>query len=145
MEIWTIGHSTRSLDELVSLLTQNNIRILVDVRHYPGSRKNPQFNRDNLSLELPRSNIEYRWLGKELGGFRKGGYLEYMETAEFKQGLVKLLEIAQSGRTVIMCAEIVWFQCHRRWISDQLVREGYNVIHIINEKRTYDHKILEEK
>ena len=145
MEIWTIGHSTRSLEELISLLKQNNIRTLVDVRHYPGSRKNPQFNRDNLSLELPKSNIEYTWLGEELGGFRKGGYIEYMETPEFKHGLVKHLEIAQSGRTAIMCAEIVWFRCHRRWISDQLVREGYNVTHILNEKRMYIHKILEKK
>ncbi len=126
------------------LLKQNNIEILVDVRHFPGSRKFPHFNRDHLQTELPKFNIKYIWLGEQLGGFRKGGYVEYMKTAEFKQGLVKLVEIAQSGRTAIMCAEIVWFRCHRRWISDQLVREEHHINHIVNEKRTYAHKLLEK-
>ena len=141
MKIWTIGHSNRSLELLISLLKHYNIEILVDVRRFPSSQKFPHFNQDNLHKQLPNSEIKYIWLGDKLGGFRKGGYAKYMKTKTFNEGLQKLLTLSKSGRTAIMCAEIVWFRCHRRWISEQIVIEGHEVIHIIDEKKTYIHKL----
>ena len=144
MNIWTIGHSTRSFEDLFSLLKHYNIENLVDVRRFPSSQKFPHFNQENLQSQLPHLGIDYIWLGDDLGGFRKGGYAKYMKTKTFKEGLNKLLTIAKSGRTAIMCAEIVWFRCHRRWIAEQLVMAGFEVIHIIDDKKTYPHKLRTE-
>ncbi|MFX1409691.1 MAG: DUF488 family protein [Promethearchaeota archaeon] len=144
MKIWTIGHSTRSFEVLVSLLKYYNITILVDVRRFPSSKKFPHFNQKYLEMRLPEFEINYIWLGDDLGGFRKGGYAKYTKTKTFKEGVNKLLTIAKSGNTAIMCAEIVWFRCHRRWIADQLLIEGHEVIHIIDEKKTYSHKLRTE-
>lgn len=144
MKIWTIGHSTRSFEDLISLLKQYNIDKLVDVRRFPSSKKFPHFNQKSLQLQLPDYEISYVWLGDDLGGFRKGGYIEYIQTKSFKEGLNRLLTIAKSGRTAIMCAEIVWFRCHRRWIAEQLVMAEHEVIHIIDDKRTYPHKLRAE-
>ena len=144
MKIWTIGHSTHSFEDLISLLKHYGLEILVDIRRFPSSKKFPHFNQEYLQSQLPDLNINYIWLGDDLGGFRKGGYTKYMNTETFKEGLNKLLTIAKSGRTAIMCAEIVWFRCHRRWIAEQLVMDGYEVIHIIDDKKTYVHKLRTE-
>jgi uncharacterized protein (DUF488 family) len=137
--LFTIGHSTRRLDELVELLRDNGVRQLVDVRHYPRSRRNPQVNQEALESALPESGIQYFWEGEALGGFRKGGYLDYMATPTFAAGLKRLEELAAQAPTAIMCAEIVWFRCHRRFIAREMAARGYRVTHIVNRgKPGYD-------
>lgn len=151
--IWTIGHSTRSFEEFVEMLRAHQIEKLVDVRHYPGSRKFPQFNKDNLEIELPKCDIEYAHL-VDLGGRRKvdpdskndawrlasfRGYADYMETEQFKDALEKLKKIASEKNTAIMCAEAVWWSCHRSMISDILKAEGWKVLHIMSEKSATEH------
>jgi uncharacterized protein (DUF488 family) len=96
------------------------------------SRRNPQFNRQVLEEELPKRGIRYFWEGDTLGGFRKGGYEEYMQTDAFARGLERLEHLLRDGPTAIMCAEIVWFRCHRRFIARQMARRGYRVTHIVN-------------
>src|SRR5271165_4327686 len=126
--IYTIGHSTRSLDELIAVLKAHGVRTLVDIRSFPMSRRLPHFNRESLEVELPKHDIAYIWM-KDLGGRRKKirndspntglrndafrNYADYMLTEEFAEAIKRLLEIAQNGNTAIMCAERVWFQCHR--------------------------------
>lgn len=152
-KIWSIGHSTRSLDELVELLKSFDIELLVDVRSYPGSRKFPQFNKENLKESMPENKIEYRHI-KSLGGRRKGkensnndawrlksfrNYADYMETEDFKAGLIELKELATEKRTAYMCAEAVWWSCHRSLISDQLKVEGWKVLHIMQKAKADEH------
>jgi len=139
MEIFTIGHSTLSLREFIDLLIKYNIEMVVDVRRFPTSKKFPHFKMEILKEELGKHKISYIWLGEKLGGFRKGGYRNYVETKDFKSGIKELLENLK-GRTVIMCAEKLWFKCHRRFIADELVKKGIKVIHIIDKKRTYEHR-----
>ncbi|TXD68543.1 DUF488 family protein [Aequorivita lipolytica] len=151
--LWTIGHSTRSLDEFLKLLDSFHIKILVDVRHYPGSRKFPQYNKDSLKISLPENGIEYIHL-VDLGGRRKPepnskndawrldsfkGYADYMETEQFQQSLKILKEIAKEKRTAIMCAEAVWWSCHRSLISDILKVDGWKVMHIMGENTSTEH------
>ncbi|WP_271424915.1 DUF488 family protein [Aequorivita sinensis] len=151
--IWTIGHSTRTFDEFLKLLQSFKIKSLVDVRHYPGSRKFPQFNKDSLEKSLPENNIEYTHL-IDLGGRRKPnsnskndawrldsfkGYADYMATEDFKQALNTLKEIAAEKQTAIMCAEAVWWSCHRSLISDILKVDGWEVLHIMSEKKVTEH------
>ncbi|RKZ01415.1 MAG: DUF488 domain-containing protein [Candidatus Hydrothermota bacterium] len=145
MKIFTIGHSNRSFDEFCNLLKHYGIKLLIDVRRFPTSRKYPHFNRESLEKSLvEQCGIGYLYLGDELGGYRKGGYEAYMETDEFKEGLGKLLFWAQDGVTAIMCSEKLWFKCHRRFIADKLVELGHEVIHIIDERHTYKHKLREK-
>ncbi|MCP8316596.1 MAG: DUF488 domain-containing protein [archaeon] len=143
-EIHTLGHSTRSLEELIGLLEKHKIETLIDVRRFPTSKRYPHFNKDFLIHELSKSCINYIWL-ERLGGFRRGGYKKYLESEDFKKGIEELLDIAKKGRVAIMCAEILWFRCHRRYISNELVKLGHKVIHIIDEKRVYEHKIIKER
>lgn len=151
--IWTIGHSTRTLEEFLNLLKTFEIELLVDVRHYPGSRKFPQFNKESMAVSLPKNGFEYNHI-VELGGRRKvnpnskndawrldsfKGYADYMETAEFKEALNILKNLANEKRTVIMCAEAVWWSCHRSLIADALKAQGWEVLHIMNEKTATEH------
>jgi uncharacterized protein (DUF488 family) len=103
---------------------------VVDVRHFPRSRRNPQFNLERLGAELPGAGIIYIWMGDALGGLRKGGYVAYMETAGFQAGLDELEKLVRRRPTAIMCAEAVWLRCHRRFIARQMVVRGYRVGHI---------------
>lgn len=136
--LYTIGHSTRSLEALVDLLNDYAITQVVDVRHYPRSRRNPQFNLEALERELPARGIAYVW-DEDLGGFRKGGYEAYMATPSFARGLDRLEGLVNRRPTAIMCAEIVWFRCHRRFIARQMVARGYRVTHIVTRgKPGYD-------
>jgi uncharacterized protein (DUF488 family) len=136
--LYTVGHSTRTLDELVDLLNDFGITQLVDVRHYPRSRRNPQFNLEALEGELPSRGIAYSW-DEDLGGFRKGGYQAYMATPGFSLGIERLEGLLTKRPTAIMCAEIVWFRCHRRFIARQMVARGYPVTHIVTRgKPGYD-------
>lgn len=163
--IWTIGHSTHSLEEFLHLLKTFNIELLVDVRHYPGSRKFPQFNKESMAITLPENGFEYiHILG--LGGRRKvdphskndgwrlaafRGYADYMDTKEFEVALKELEALASKKRTAIMCAEAVWWSCHRSMISDALKVRGWEVLHIMNDKTQTEHpytspaKIVEGK
>ncbi len=151
--IWTIGHSTRDLDEFIHLLKTFEIELLMDVRSFPGSRKFPQYNKENLQISLPEHGLEYDHM-KDLGGRRKvdphskndawrndsfKGYADYMETDPFKQALKNLEQIASKKRTAIMCSEAVWWRCHRSMISDALKVEGWEVLHIMNDKTATEH------
>jgi uncharacterized protein (DUF488 family) len=144
--IWTIGHSTRTIDEFLELLGVNDIEAVADVRSYPGSRRYPHFNAETLSETLMERGIDYVPL-KELGGRRRSradspntvwrskafrGYADHMETAEFKEGIDALLELSRLRRTVFMCAEAVWWRCHRSLISDYLKASGVVVVHIMD-------------
>lgn len=139
--VYTIGHSNRELSILVRILSKYGIRVLIDVRRFPTSRKYPWFNRENLEKSLGIVGIKYIWLGDSLGGYRKGGYNEYMKTEEYSSGIKELIDISSSKISVIMCSEKLWFRCHRRLISNTLVEKGLEVIHIIDEDKTYKHRI----
>ena len=153
LTIWTIGHSTRTIEEFVDLLHRYQIEILVDVRHFPGSRRLPHFNKAALYHTLSAAGIHYEHL-IELGGrlpvrpdsrnllrrnasFR--GYADYMETKPFSDGVDRLLEIARAGRTAVMCSEAVWWQCHRSMIADNLKAMGTQVVHILGPDRVQEH------
>lgn len=143
--VYTIGHSTRSLDELMAVLHGHQIQVLVDIRAFPMSRRLPQFNRDSLQQTLPAAGIRYEWK-KELGGYRKKiredsphiamrnasfrNYADYMLTPDFERAIAELMAIAQQERTAYMCAERVYFRCHRMLVSDWLVAHGHQVLHI---------------
>jgi len=131
LQIWTIGHSNRSLETFLNLLNEHKIQVLADVRRFPTS-KLEHFKREALEKWLPKQGIEYVWLGEELGGYRRGGYKKHMRTELFREGIKKLLEIARNKRTCIMCMEVNPKYCHRRFISAHLERKGVRVIHIIN-------------
>ncbi|MCI0454065.1 MAG: DUF488 domain-containing protein [Candidatus Dadabacteria bacterium] len=142
--IFTIGHSNRSLDELLKVLKHYKIEVLADVRSFPVSSRNPQFNKEALEIKLPESGVQYKWIEK-LGGFRKEGYEGYMKTEDFKDGLEALIEIAKEKVTAVMCAEVLWFRCHRRFIASLLTKEDWKVSHIYNEKKSETHRDAEKK
>jgi uncharacterized protein (DUF488 family) len=142
--VYTLGHSTRSLGELMALLKANRVNLLVDVRFLPGSRRHPQFDRDVLERELPAHGIAYRH-HKSLGGRRRPrpdsinqgwrndsfrGYADYMQTGEWKGALDELIDWAHHECVAIMCAEAVPWRCHRSLIADGLVVRGVDVRHI---------------
>jgi len=157
--LYTIGHSTRTLDELVSALQAHAIETLVDIRAFPMSRRLPHFNRESLETELPKRGIQYVWM-KALGGYRKAtrkdsphvalrnasfrNYADYTLTPEFEGAMRELLGLAQRSRTAYMCAERVYFRCHRMIVSDWLVAHGHEVLHIDAEGPTRDHKLTAE-
>ncbi len=130
LTIWTIGHSNRSKEEFLNLLREHSIEVLADIRSFPTS-KIEHFKKENLEKWLPENGVEYVWLGKELGGYRKGGYKRHMRTKLFREGVQKLLEIAKRKRTCMMCMEKNPKYCHRRFLSAYLERKGVEVIHII--------------
>lgn len=153
MKIWTIGHSTRPIDEFISLLKVHGIRQLVDVRTVPRSRHNPQFNTDTLARSLKHARVGYHHM-PQLGGLRKAkkdsintawrnasfrGYADYMQTDEFRQALDDLIAHAKQRPTAIMCAEAVPWRCHRSLIGDALVGQGWAVLDIMTEKRADPH------
>ena len=130
LTIWTIGHSNRSKEEFLNLLREHSIEVLADIRSFPTS-KIEHFKKENLEKWLPENGVEYVWLGKELGGYRKSGYKRHMRTKLFREGVQKLLEIAKRKRTCMMCMEKNPKYCHRRFLSAYLERKGVEVIHII--------------
>ncbi|MDA2920693.1 DUF488 domain-containing protein [Desulfobacterota bacterium AH_259_B03_O07] len=142
--IFTIGHSTRSFEEFVGVLETYKIDALVDVRHFPHSRKNPQFNQELIDIELSKHGIEYLWI-ERLGGFRTGGYEKYMKTQDFMEGFNKLTDLAKQKMAAVMCAELLWFKCHRSFIATVLTKSGWEVIHIYDERRTQTHKLLDKE
>ena len=144
--IFTVGHSTRSFEELVTILRAHGVKRLVDVRRIPRSRHNPQFNRETLSKALHHRRLNYRHM-KALGGLRRArpesintgwrnasfrGYADYMQTPSFGEALERLLELAEQKPTAIMCAEAVPWRCHRSLIADALIARGYAVRDIMS-------------
>ncbi|MDX1660208.1 MAG: DUF488 domain-containing protein [Gemmatimonadota bacterium] len=154
---WTIGHSTLDLSRLFERLSAHRIDQLADVRRYPASRRHPQFNRETLSAYLESRGVTYRWYeglggrrsglprrespnrGLEVSGFRQ--YADYMLTDEFRAAFAELVEWLEEGRTSILCAELLWWQCHRRLIADQLVARGGTVYHVRDESRVDPHRL----
>lgn len=147
LKIWTVGHSTRSLDELLLLLKAAAIESLIDVRAFPSSRRHPQFNRESIESFLNSQGIRYRWEGSNFGGFRKPrpdsrntllrneafrGYADYMETGAFVGPASRLVAEAHDRRLALMCAEQHASRCHRRLISDWLAAHDVDVVHILN-------------
>jgi uncharacterized protein (DUF488 family) len=155
----TIGHSTRTLEELIETLRAHQIRILVDIRAFPMSRRLPQFNRESLAETLPASGIRYVWM-KNLGGYRKKileespnialrndsfrNYADYMLTADFESAMEELIKLAEEAPTAYMCAERVYFHCHRMLVSDWLVAHGHEVLHIDGTGPVRPHKLTAE-
>jgi uncharacterized protein (DUF488 family) len=154
MRIWTIGHSTRTICKFISLLEEHGIKLLIDVRSLPGSKRYPQFNKEALVDSLGKAGIRYEHF-PELGGRRKPrtdspntawrnesfrGYADYMETEEFRKGIERLLDLAADAEpTAIMCAEAVWWRCHRSLISDYLKARGIEVMHILDANKVEPH------
>jgi uncharacterized protein (DUF488 family) len=151
--VWTIGHSTRGLDELIALLEAHRIEAVADVRRYPGSRRHPQFGTAALERALAARGLDYLWLPL-LGGRRRPrpdsantgwrnasfrGYADYMETEPFAEGLTALVALAAAERTAVMCAEALWWRCHRALIADVLRSEGFPVLHIVSATSTVAH------
>jgi len=151
--IYTIGHSTHSLDDFIRMLQSFDIVTLVDIRRFPGSRKYPQFNKENLMVALKQNGISYTHL-EELGGRRTPkkqsknirwrntsfrGYADYMETKDFETGMSKLEEIASKHPTAFMCSEAVWWRCHRSMVSDYLKAKGWQVLHIMGIDKVEEH------
>jgi uncharacterized protein (DUF488 family) len=115
---------------MLALSAEHGITQLVDVRHYPQSRRNPAFNLEAMTRELPSRGVSYVWLGAELGGLRKGGYQAWMESEAFRHGLEGLEQLVAEQPTAIMCAETLWVRCHRRLIARALAARGFRVTHI---------------
>ncbi len=133
--IWTIGHSNRSIPEFVSLLKEHRITLVCDVRSFPTS-KVEHFRRERMEEWLPRVGIRYVWLGESLGGYRSGGYVNWMKTEMFKQGISDLIKLAKKNNVCIMCMEVDPRYCHRRHISRYLQQMGVKVTHIIKRGQT---------
>jgi len=151
--IYTIGHSTHSLEDFIEMLQSFGVKTLVDIRHFPGSRKFPHFNKENLAAELPKVGISYTHL-EGLGGRRKvqkdsknsrwrndsfRGYADYMQTKDFERAAAKLEAIAMKQPTAYMCSEAVWWRCHRSMVSDYLKARGWTVLHIMAVGKAEEH------
>ena len=159
LTIYTVGHSTLEADAFLAILSAHGIECLADVRSYPGSSRFPQFNKESLEEFLSARGIEYVWL-KSLGGrrgksktpspntaLRNAGfrnYADYMLTDEFAAAIADLLQIAGQKKTAIMCAEKLFFRCHRRLISDYLTANGVKVVHLFDSKRSQEHVLSKE-
>jgi uncharacterized protein (DUF488 family) len=156
LTLYTIGHSTHPIETFLALLAEHRIETLADVRSFPSSRRWPQFNQASLEASLKDARIEYRWL-KALGGRRQSkrtdsphvawtepafrAYADYMDTDDFVRGLSELLDAAAHSRVAYMCAEGLWWRCHRRIISDRLVSLGHRVMHIMPDGRLSEHAL----
>lgn len=149
MPLFTIGHGNRSVDELARMVARYSVGLIVDVRRFPGSRRNPHLSRAALTEEFPRRCLLYEWWGEALGGRRRPlavptrhpawrveafrSYADYMDTAEVREACCALLERAAETTTAIMCAETLWWRCHRRLISDAALLRGTTpVMHLLS-------------
>ncbi len=139
MEIFSLGTSNRTKEEFLEILKNYKINLVVDVRHFPTSRLFPHFQKENLEKFLKEQKIEYFHL-KELGGFREGGYENYMKTKEFEKGLKKLIELLSLARVAIICAEKFPWKCHRAFISQKLEEFGIKTIHILEKEKIWEPK-----
>ncbi|UXA52842.1 DUF488 domain-containing protein [Xanthomonas prunicola] len=153
--LWTIGHSTRKWETFIALLRTHGIEALVDVRRFPGSRRYPWFASDTMAQALDAASVRYLWL-PELGGRRRArsgspnggwrneafqGYADHMTNADFAAGMEQVTAMARERRTALMCAEALWWQCHRRLIADLLLHRGWQVLHILGETAAAQHQL----
>ena len=152
--LYTVGHGALTAEAFGSLLAGAQLRRLVDVRSFPGSRHNPQFRRESMEAWVPAADVDYVWI-RELGGRRKPvagsrhvalrndafrAYADHMSTPEFQAGVEQLLELAGSETTTVMCSESVWWRCHRRLLADHLVlARGIDVVHLMHDGRVTPH------
>ncbi len=157
--LYTVGHSTRSIEELITVLQAHEIETLVDIRAFPMSRRLPQFNREALEKSLADAGIRYVWM-KALGGYRKAtldespniglrnqsfrNYADHMLSPEFENAMAELLKLADASRTAYMCAERIYFRCHRMLVSDWLVAHGHEVLHIDGTGPVKAHSLTKE-
>lgn len=145
--LYTVGHGARSNQEFMNVVSSGAVELLIDVRRYPGSNRHPHFAKAALTDNLPSHGIRYEWWGQDLGGRRKAdeaslarhaawrndafrAYAAHMDSPEFRQALQHLMDVSAQHRTAIMCAETLWWRCHRRLIADALVSQGCRVIHL---------------
>ena len=154
-QVWSIGHSTRSTDDFRGVLRHHGIELVADVRRFPGSRRLPHFASDALERDLSAAGILYRWF-PQLGGRRRSdpdsinlgwrhdafrAYADHIATEEFAEGLIDLLMLSGGLRTAIMCAEVLWWRCHRRLIADVLTSLGVEVLHIRGDEPRTLHRL----
>ena len=154
-KVWSVGHGARPVDELIAVLSETGIEMLADVRSIAGSRRHPQFGRSRLAASLADAGIEYAHL-RGLGGRRDAvpdsphvalkvdafrGYADHMASAEFAADYKRLVELARAGSTAFMCAETLWSQCHRRMLSDHLMVDGWNVVHLLAPGTSEPHRL----
>jgi uncharacterized protein (DUF488 family) len=145
--VFTVGHGARSLEDFVDILSGAGVEVLVDIRRYPGSRRHPHFARESLAAFLPQQGIGYEWWGDAMGGRRSAAetslerhgawdneafraYASYMDGSEFQEALQRLMEVSEGREAAIMCAESLWWRCHRRLVADALVARGRPVLHL---------------
>ena len=153
LTVWTVGHSTRTLQEFLALLDENGTQAIADIRSHPRSRHFPQFGQEALSESLVQHGVQYSWI-QALGGRRKTradsintswrnasfrGYADYMQTEGFAAGMDELLGIANEKRTCLMCSEAVWWRCHRSMVADALKARGVHVLHIMGPNKVVEH------
>lgn len=143
MKIYTLGHSTRNFEEFLEILKNFKIKLVIDVRRFPSSKKFPWFSKEILEKKLNENKIQYIHF-PVLGGYRKEGYENFSKSKEFSQGIEKLIEIINNKIVVILCSEFLWFRCHRRYIANYLVELGHQVIHIFDENKIQEHKPKDE-
>ena len=159
--VYSDGHSTRTLDELAALLEPAGVKALADIRRFPSSRRHPQHNRGDLERGLASRGIEYHWFGEELGGRRRQivppeespnrawqvaafrNYADAMETAPFLAAVERLEALALRVPTAFLCAEKLWWQCHRRLLADLMVARGWRVVHLLEPGRSQEHRLSE--
>ena len=154
--LFTIGHGARDIETFLELLEGAGVRRLVDVRTAPGSRKHPQFGKEALERSLDERDIEYVWRGRELGGWRRArpdsrhtamrspgfrGYADHMESEEFREARTWLVQTSSGTPTAVMCAESLWWKCHRRILADALVAIGVEVHHIMEGGKLDEHRL----
>jgi uncharacterized protein (DUF488 family) len=155
--VWTIGHSVHPLDEFITILKSFQIELIADIRSLPGSRRYPQFNKESIEVSLVENGIEYLHL-KELGGRKKTNhdsintgwrvaafrsYADYMATPDFKKAISELEDLADNKRVAYMCAEALWWRCHRSLVSDYLKLHGWKVMHIMGVGKSTEHSYTE--
>jgi uncharacterized protein (DUF488 family) len=157
--LYTIGHSTRTFEEFLEVLQAHTIQAVVDIRSFPMSRRLPHFNRESLLTALPDAGIAYIWI-RQLGGRRKKirddsphlairsdsfrNYADYMLTPEFESAIAGLLQLAGQSRTAYMCAEKLYFNCHRMMVSDWLAAHGHEILHLDGTGPAKPHKPMAE-
>ncbi|ASR44668.1 hypothetical protein BEN78_16140 [Xanthomonas citri pv. mangiferaeindicae] len=152
-QLWTIGHSTRPIEVFIDMLRADGITALVDVRRHPGSRRHPHFSAQSLAHSLPEAGIVFVPM-PELGGRRQAladsphtawrnasfrGYADYMDTAEYAQARTRLMALAHTQRTACMCAEAMWWSCHRSLIADDFKARGWEVVHLMGPGKSQPH------
>jgi uncharacterized protein (DUF488 family) len=153
LSVWTIGHSNLSLADFFERLERYEIEAIADVRRFPGSRRLPHYSQQTFAASLEQAGIGYEWF-ESLGGRRRPspnsvnsawrnvsfrGYADYMSSEEFKSALARLIDLATRRRTAMMCAEVLWWRCHRALISDELRVRGFRVVHILDLVKAVEH------